>query len=170
MGRILADAGINTVLTGVRMPRMNSVVDRWVQSCRRELLDRCLLWNERHLRHALCEYEQFCNQHRARQALVQAAPLRAVPGPITDPAKIVDLNVRRRDRDLLDGTSVRDAAARSIELLGGIDGLAGVAVSARHPDIATPRTSGLPSGGTRERTVFRPPPPRGFVTGRRRIG
>ena len=98
MDQILADAGINTVLTGVRMPRMNSVMERWVQSCRRELLDRCLLWNERHLRHALCEYEQFYNQHRAHQALVQAAPLRAVPGPITDPAKIVDLNVRRRDR------------------------------------------------------------------------
>lgn len=50
MDEILADAGIQTVLTGIRMPRMNSVMERWVQSCRRELLDRCLLWNERHLR------------------------------------------------------------------------------------------------------------------------
>jgi hypothetical protein len=35
---ILADAGIQTVLTGVRVPRMNSIMERWVQSCRHELL------------------------------------------------------------------------------------------------------------------------------------
>jgi hypothetical protein len=68
-----------------------------VQSCRRELLDRCLVRNERHLRHALREYERFYNQHRAHQALDQAAPLRIVPDPITDPERIIDLNVRRRD-------------------------------------------------------------------------
>ncbi|GAA2396719.1 integrase core domain-containing protein [Nonomuraea africana] len=98
MDEILAEVGIQNVLTGIRMPRMNSIMERWVQSCRHELLDRCLLWNERHLRHALHEYEQFYNQHRAHQALDQAAPLRAVPDPITNPARIVDLNVRRRDR------------------------------------------------------------------------
>jgi hypothetical protein len=40
-----------------------------------------LLWNERHLRHALREYERFYNQHRAHPALDQAAPLRTVPDP-----------------------------------------------------------------------------------------
>ncbi|WP_336203845.1 integrase core domain-containing protein [Nonomuraea sp. LPB2021202275-12-8] len=98
MDEILAEAGIKTVRTGIRMPRMNSIMERWVQSCRREFLDRCLLWNERHLRHALREYERFYNQHRALQALDQAAPLRTVPDPITDPTRIIDLNVRRRDR------------------------------------------------------------------------
>ncbi|WP_433413673.1 integrase core domain-containing protein [Microtetraspora malaysiensis] len=91
-------AGIETVLTGIRVPRMNSIMERWVQSCRRELLDRCLIWNERHLRYALCEYERFYNQHRAHQALAQAAPLRTVPDPITDPERIINLNIRRRDR------------------------------------------------------------------------
>ncbi len=75
MDEILAEAGIQTVLTGIRMPRMNAIMERWVQSCLHELLDRCLLWNERHLRHALHEYEQFHNRHRAHQALAQAAPL-----------------------------------------------------------------------------------------------
>jgi putative transposase len=98
MDGILADAGIRSVLTGIRMPRMNSIMERWVQSCRRELLDRCLLWNERHLRHALREYERFYNEHRAHQALAQAAPLRTVPDPIIDPERIADLNIRRRDR------------------------------------------------------------------------
>jgi transposase InsO family protein len=95
---ILAEAGIGTVLTGVRMPRMSSIMERWVQSCRHELLDRCLLWNERHLRHALREYERFYNEHRAHQALAQAAPLRTVRDPITDPGRIAHLNVRRKDR------------------------------------------------------------------------
>ncbi|MGW0810887.1 integrase core domain-containing protein [Nonomuraea sp. NPDC002799] len=98
MDEILAEAGIKTVLTGIRMPRMNSIMERWVQSCRHELLDRCLLWNERHLRHALREHELFYNRHRAHQALTQAAPLRPVPDPITDPERIIDLNIRRRDR------------------------------------------------------------------------
>ncbi|MEV4364140.1 hypothetical protein [Nonomuraea sp. NPDC049625] len=43
MDDILADVGIKTVLTGVRMPRMNSIMERWMQSCRHELLDRCLV-------------------------------------------------------------------------------------------------------------------------------
>ncbi|MGP3964117.1 integrase core domain-containing protein [Nonomuraea sp. 3N208] len=98
MDEVLAEAGIKTVLTGIRMPRMNSIMERWVQSCRHELLDRCLVWNERHLRHALREYERFYNQHRAHQALNQAAPLRPAPDPITDPRRIIDLNIRRRDR------------------------------------------------------------------------
>ncbi|MEU7003931.1 integrase core domain-containing protein [Nonomuraea sp. NPDC046570] len=98
MDVVLAEVGIQTVLAGIRMPRMNSIMERWVQSCRRELLDRCLVWNERHLRHALRECERFYNQHRAHQALAQAAPLRPVPDPIADPERIVDLNIRRRDR------------------------------------------------------------------------
>ncbi|MEV1004052.1 integrase core domain-containing protein [Nonomuraea sp. NPDC050202] len=98
MDEILAEAGITTVLTGIRMPRMNSIMERWVQSCRHELLDRCLIWNEHHLRHALREYERFYNKHRAHQTLNQAAPLRPVPDPITDPGQITDPNIRRRDR------------------------------------------------------------------------
>ncbi|WP_394367750.1 hypothetical protein [Nonomuraea phyllanthi] len=73
-------------------------MERWVQSCRHELLDRCLVWNERHLRHALREYERFYNQHRAHQALSQAAPLRTVSDPITDSERISGLNIRRRDQ------------------------------------------------------------------------
>ncbi|MGW0697468.1 hypothetical protein ACWD29_40625, partial [Streptomyces sp. NPDC002738] len=37
---VLADAGLEVVTSGVRMPRMNSIMERWIQTCRRELLDR----------------------------------------------------------------------------------------------------------------------------------
>jgi putative transposase len=40
---VLADVGIAVVLSGVRMPRRNAVMERWVQTCRRELLDRTLM-------------------------------------------------------------------------------------------------------------------------------
>ncbi|MEU1393093.1 MULTISPECIES: integrase core domain-containing protein [unclassified Nonomuraea] len=98
MDEVLAEAGIKIVLTGIRRPRMNSIMERWVQSCRHELLDRYLIWNERHLRHALREYERFYNRHRAHQALNQEAPLRPASDPITGPGRIIDLNIRRRDR------------------------------------------------------------------------
>jgi hypothetical protein len=47
---ILANAGIKVILSGVQMPRMNSIVERWIQTCH-ELLDRTLIWNQRHLLH-----------------------------------------------------------------------------------------------------------------------
>ncbi|AGP59141.1 hypothetical protein M271_38760, partial [Streptomyces rapamycinicus NRRL 5491] len=50
---LLKDTGIEVVLTGIQMPRMNSIMERWVQTCRHELLDRTLIWNQRHLLHAL---------------------------------------------------------------------------------------------------------------------
>ncbi|MEV6957495.1 integrase core domain-containing protein [Streptomyces sp. NPDC051183] len=95
---ILADAGIQTALTGIRMPRMNAVMERWVLSLRRELLDRTLIWNERHLRHALLAYERHYNDHRTHRSLHSAAPLRALPSPITEPEQIARLDIRRHDR------------------------------------------------------------------------
>jgi putative transposase len=79
---VLNDAGIETVLSGVQMPRMNSIMERCVQTCRRELLDRTLIWNQRHLLHALREFEQFDNSHRPHQGIANARPLRAAR---TDP-------------------------------------------------------------------------------------
>ncbi|WP_406221580.1 integrase core domain-containing protein [Streptomyces canus] len=96
--QILAATGVQTVLTGVRTPRMSSIMERWVQTCRHELLDRTLIWNERHLRHALRQFEAHHNAHRPHQAMNQAAPLRAVPEPITDRGRISHLDIRRRDR------------------------------------------------------------------------
>jgi putative transposase len=95
---VLADASIQVVLTGVRIPRMNAVMERWVGTCRRELLDRMLIWNQAHLRNALREFETHYNLRRPHRSLSQSAPLQTVPEPITGSADIVNLNVRRRDR------------------------------------------------------------------------
>jgi putative transposase len=95
---VLADAGVQVVNSGVQMPRMNSIMERWIQTCRRELLDRTLIWNQNHLLHALREFETFYNEHRPHRALRQAAPLRPLPDPSNDPAQITPLDIRRHDR------------------------------------------------------------------------
>jgi putative transposase len=79
---VLADAGIRTVLCNVRTPRMNAIAERWIGGCRRELLDRTLIWNQGHLRRILREYETHHNQHRPHRSLDGAAPLKPLPEPI----------------------------------------------------------------------------------------
>jgi hypothetical protein len=61
---LMADAGLKVVTTGIQTPRMNSIMERWIQTCRGELLDRTLIWNQSHLLHALREFETFYNCHR----------------------------------------------------------------------------------------------------------
>jgi putative transposase len=63
---VLKDAGIEVVLSGVQMPRMNAFMERWVLTCRRELP----------------ELEQFYDSHRPHQGIANARPLRALPAPI----------------------------------------------------------------------------------------
>ncbi|RAG86173.1 integrase [Streptacidiphilus pinicola] len=97
MDQILQGSGIATVLTGVQVPRMNAVMERWVRTLRAELLDRTLIWNEAHLRRVLRIYERHYNQHRPHRTLVGAAPLRALPGRL-EPRQVEHLDIRRRDR------------------------------------------------------------------------
>ncbi|MFI9010975.1 integrase core domain-containing protein [Actinosynnema sp. NPDC053489] len=95
---VLADAGIQVVLSGVRIPRMNAIMERWIHSCRHELLDRTLIWNQQHLLHALHEYERFYNTHRPHQGIDNARPLQPLPQPVTDQATLTRLDIRRRQR------------------------------------------------------------------------
>jgi hypothetical protein len=70
---------------------MNAIMECWIQSCQRELLDRTLIWNQRHLLEALREYDTFYNGHRA---LGHAAPLRPLPEQVTEPGQISFLTGR----------------------------------------------------------------------------
>ena len=42
---VFTAAGVQIVRSGVRVPRMNAIIERWIGTCRRELLDRTLIWN-----------------------------------------------------------------------------------------------------------------------------
>jgi hypothetical protein len=77
---------------------MNPITERWVQTCRRKLPDRTLIRNQRHLLHALREFEDFYNSHQPHQGIANARPLRPLPRPISDPEQIIHLDIRRRQR------------------------------------------------------------------------
>jgi putative transposase len=47
---IFASEGIQIIKTPIRAPRANAIMERWIGSLRRELLDRMLILNARHLR------------------------------------------------------------------------------------------------------------------------
>src|ERR1039458_9206793 len=91
---VLADAGIRTVLCNVRTPRMNAIAERWIGGCRRELLDRALVWNQAHLRQILRQYEAHHNRHRPHRSLKGAAPLK----PLPEPVNLEQYRVRRQAR------------------------------------------------------------------------
>ena len=90
---VFASEGIRILRTPVRAPRANAIAERWVGTTRRELLDRMLIVNRRHLEQVLSEYLVHFNHHRPHRALGQAAPLRPVPS-----ATSLHLRVQRRDR------------------------------------------------------------------------
>jgi putative transposase len=85
--------GIRIIKTPVRAPRENAIMERWVGSVRREILDRILIINAAHLRTVLAEYEAHFNTYSPHRALNQASPLRALPDPVN-----TDINVIRHDR------------------------------------------------------------------------
>lgn len=87
--------GARTVRSAIQAPRMTSILDRWVGSRRRELLDRTSICNQRHLRTVLREYDDFYNTHRPHRTLNQATPLRPGPDGLTD---LDHFHFRRRDR------------------------------------------------------------------------
>ena len=91
---VLAGEDIETIKSAVRTPRMNSIMERWVLTCGRELLDRTLIYDQAHLLHALREFETHYNGHRPYRAPRCAA----IPEPITELDEIDHLRVHRQDR------------------------------------------------------------------------
>ena len=89
-----------------------------MQTCRRELLDRTLIWNQAHLLHALREFEQFYNCHRPHQGIANFRPLRALPAPV--PELVAATSEPIRAHRLVEGR--RAIGARGVALLvqGGL--------------------------------------------------
>ena len=85
-------AGVRVIRSAVQAPRMTSIMERWIGSCRRELLDRTLIWNQRHLIIVLREYEDFYNTPPAPphpqpgRAAAPATRQRCRPGSVPGPA------------------------------------------------------------------------------------
>src|SRR6266540_498820 len=97
---VFRSEGIRVIKAPVRAPKARAHAERWVESVRRECLDRLLIVGRRHLEHVVREYALHYNMHRPHRSLDQRPPL-AKP-PIDEPAPSAELLqldlLRRRDR------------------------------------------------------------------------
>ncbi len=66
--------GLKAVRTSFRSPWQNGVAERWVGSCRRDLLDQVIPLNERHLKRLLSEYVQYYHLDRTHLGLKKDTP------------------------------------------------------------------------------------------------
>jgi hypothetical protein len=57
------------VWTSFESPWQNGVAERWVGSCRRELLDHVIAPNERHLKRLLSDYVSYYHEDRTHLGL-----------------------------------------------------------------------------------------------------
>lgn len=66
--------GIQPKRTSFRSPWQNRVAERWVGSCRRDLLDHVIVLNGRHLRGLMNEYVSYYHDDRTHLALAKETP------------------------------------------------------------------------------------------------
>jgi len=62
------------VRTAFRSPWQNGVAERWVGSCRRDLLDHVIIVNERHLKRLMAEYVRYYHEDRTHLGLAKDTP------------------------------------------------------------------------------------------------
>ena len=65
---------LNSPPRAPRAPRANAICERMVGTLRREVLDRLLIVDRRHLRAVLVAYAEHHNNHRPHQSRTQRAP------------------------------------------------------------------------------------------------
>jgi putative transposase len=64
-------------------PWQNGVAERWVESCRTDLLDHLIAVNERHLKRLLSEYVRYYHEDRTHLGLGKGTPLARIPSAIS---------------------------------------------------------------------------------------
>jgi len=72
----LAAAGLKEKRTSVWSPWQNGVAERWIESCRREILDHVIPLNEEHLRRILRDYVRYFHEDRLHDSLEKDTPNR----------------------------------------------------------------------------------------------
>ncbi len=67
--------GTKSMNTSIASPWQNGIAERWVGSCRRELLNHVIIFNERHLHQLLEEYVSYYNDDRTHYSLGKDPPI-----------------------------------------------------------------------------------------------
>ena len=73
--------GIEPKRTSFRSPWQNGVAERFVGSCRRDLLNHVIVLNERHLKRLMAEYVRYYHDDRTHLGLEKHTPAGRVPSP-----------------------------------------------------------------------------------------
>lgn len=82
---VFTAAGIRILLSPPQAPKANAICERMIGTLRREVFDRLLILDERHLRQVLTEYLQHYNTALPHRTLHQLAPAEAgTPPPQID--------------------------------------------------------------------------------------
>jgi transposase InsO family protein len=68
------DMGSEPIRTAFRSPWQNGVAERWVGSCRRDLLDHVIILNERHLKRLMSAYLHYYHEDRTHLGLSKDTP------------------------------------------------------------------------------------------------
>jgi putative transposase len=68
------DIGSQPVRTAFRSPWQNGIAERWVGSCRRDLLDHVIVLNERHLKRLMAAYVCYYHEDRTHLGLAKDTP------------------------------------------------------------------------------------------------
>jgi transposase InsO family protein len=68
--------GCQPIRTSFRSPWQNGIGERWVGSCKRDLLDHVIVLNEHHLKRLLTEYVHYCHEGRTHLGLQKGTPFR----------------------------------------------------------------------------------------------
>lgn len=66
--------GLKPKRTSVQAPWQNGTAERWIGSCRREILDHAIALNEEHLRRLIREYVSYYHEDRIHDSLGKDAP------------------------------------------------------------------------------------------------
>ncbi len=91
VSRSIRSLGITPKRTAYRSPWQNGTAERWVGSCKREILDHVIVFNEDHLRRLLRGYVTYYNKERVHTCLRDAPVGRAVEARPSSSAKVVGL-------------------------------------------------------------------------------
>jgi transposase InsO family protein len=72
--RFLKSTGLTPKRTSVQAPWQNGTAERWIGSCRRELLDHVIAVSESHLRRLIRDYVSYHHQDRIHDSLEKDTP------------------------------------------------------------------------------------------------
>ena len=90
--RVLRSSGLEPKRTSRESPWQNGVAERWVGSCRRELLDHVIPLNEQHLRRLIWDYVSYYHLDRTHDGLGKDTPdRRSIEHDPGNGAKVISL-------------------------------------------------------------------------------